>query len=141
MSLVQSLTGRRGSLASQGSGLPAGSISVGHSVESGGYESSSSDWPDDASDKESLQSWASKQQEKEAEDADDLFATKEEEHMRKWFIVITLTLVGVGIGVSVFTYYYLIGKEEENFKIGVSKRQLLVVWPSRVSLIFCSFPL
>ena len=120
MSLMHSLSGRRTSLASQGSGIPAGSIGGGLSVESGGYESSSSDWPDDASDKESLQSWAKEQQEKEAEDEDDLFASKEEQHLRRWFIVISFALMIVGVCVSVFTYYYLVGQEQDNFEIGVS---------------------
>lgn len=119
MSLIQNLSGRRMSLTSQGSGVP--SIG-GLSNESVGYDSSSSDWPDDASasDRESIQSWASKQQEKEAEDSDDLFGTKEEQHMRRWFIVVTLGLSIMGVLVSVYTYYYLLGHQEENFESGVS---------------------
>ena len=112
---------RRASNNSQGSGIPGGSSSVGPSVGSIGYDSSSSDWPDDASDKESLQSWAKEQQEKEAEDEADLFATKEEQHLRRWFIVITFALMIVGVCVCVFTYYYLTGQEDENFELGVSK--------------------
>lgn len=113
--------GRRISIDHQlGSGIPGGShASVGPSIGSA-FDSDSSSWPDDGSDKESLQSWAKEQQEKEAEDEDDLSAAKEEKHLRRWFIVITFALMIVGVLVSVFTYYYLSGEEEENFEIGVS---------------------
>jgi Cell division protein CrgA len=111
---------RRSSNQSQGS-IPGGS-SVGLSAGSAYVgDSSSSDWPDDASEKESLRSWAKEQQEKEAQDEDDQFAAKEEQHLRRWFIFIAFGMMIVGIVVSVITYYYLHGEEIENFEVGVSK--------------------
>ena len=90
--------------------------------EISGDSSSSSDWPDDASDKESLQSWAKEQQEKEKEDDNDLFAVKEEQQLRRWFIVIIIGLVLVGVGGCLFMYYYLAGQEQDAFESSVSPR-------------------
>jgi hypothetical protein len=82
--------------------------------------SSDSDWPDDMSDKESLQSWAKEQKEKEAEDDLEMFAAKEEQHLRRWFLTIPVLLLTVGVGVSLFAFYYLMGQEQKNFERAVS---------------------
>jgi hypothetical protein len=82
--------------------------------------SSDSDWPDDMSDKESLQSWAKEQKEKEAEDDHEMSAIKEEQHLRRWFLAVPVVLLLVGVGVSLFTFYYLSGNEQKNFERAVS---------------------
>lgn len=115
--------GRRTSNASSGigSGVDVGDVAAAQGGSGSG--SSDSDWPDDMSDKESLQSWAKEQQEKE-EDDDGLISSKEQQDLRKWFLVITLLLLLLGVGVSVATFYYLNGQQQNTFQRAVSFVQI-----------------
>ncbi|CAB9516323.1 Receptor-type guanylate cyclase gcy [Seminavis robusta] len=133
MDMVNSFFGRRSSAGTGSSGgdasgsanvpNPAAAASSSH-VDYGYGEishnpssaSSDSDWPDDMSDKESLQSWAKDTQKQEEEDDEDLFGTKEEHNLKRWFIVVTVLLLFLAIGVSVFTYWYLSTQEQDTFE-------------------------
>ena len=96
-------------------GGPADANALGYGDLSGSDESS---WPSDASDKESLQSW--KKHNKDEDDDDMQLAAKEEQEARRWFLMVTALMVLAGIGITVYTYFYLTGKEEDEFERTVS---------------------
>ena len=81
--------------------------------------SSSSDWQGDASDKESLQSWAKEAQAKEEENDVDLFAKKEGKRLRLRFLFVAIGFILVGVGLCIFTYLYLTGQERDDFESSV----------------------
>jgi hypothetical protein len=93
-------------------------------AESGlGYGELSSDessWPSDASDKESLQSWKHKHDTEDDEEMER--AAKEEEGVRRWFLVVTALMVLAGTGITVYTFFYLKGQEEDEFVRTVSEK-------------------